>query len=85
VTVSNTGKVGTPVAILANTGATGQDETDDYWGEYVSVSADPNDDLTFWAVDEYINGNQTTNCSSQIGTGCTWATRIFTCRKGSGC
>ena len=85
VTVSNTGKVGTPVPILTNSGSTGQDETDDFWGEYVSVSADPNDDLTFWAVDEYINGDQTANCSSQIGTGCTWATRIFTCRKGSGC
>lgn len=85
VTVGASGKKGTPVAILSNSGASGQDETDNYWGEYISVSADPNDDLTFWAVDEYMNGNQTGNCTSTIGTGCTWATRVNTCKKGSGC
>lgn len=87
VTVDNSGNQGTPVAILANSGSSGQDETDEYWGEYVSVSSDPNDDLTFWAVDEYMNGNQTANCSAKnkLGSGCTWASRIFTCQKGSGC
>ncbi len=87
VTVGTNGMVGTPVAILSNNGSSGQDETDDYWGEYVSVSSDPNNDLTFWAVDEYMKGNQTANCSSalKLGTGCTWATRIYTCTKGSGC
>ncbi|MGB7130803.1 MAG: hypothetical protein WBD59_08340, partial [Candidatus Sulfotelmatobacter sp.] len=74
-----------PVAILKNSGTSGQDETDNYWGEYVSVSSDPNDDVTFWAVDEYMNGNQTGNCTSQTGTGCTWASRVHTCKKGSGC
>jgi hypothetical protein len=83
--VGSGGKQGTPVPILSNSGSSGQDETDDFWGEFVSVSSDPNDDLTFWAVDEYINGNQTANCTSQIGTGCTWGTRIYTCRRGSGC
>jgi len=85
VTVDSSGNQGTPVAILSNSGATGQDETDKFWGEYVSVSSDPNDDLTFWAVDEYMKGNQTSNCSFTIGSGCTWASRIYTCRKGSGC
>ena len=84
-TVSSTGVQGTPVAILKNSGNSGQDETDNYWGEYVSVSSDPNDDVTFWAVDEYMNGNQTGNCTSQTGTGCTWASRVHTCKKGSGC
>lgn len=85
VTIGASGKKDTPVAILSNTGSSGQDETDNFWGEYVSVSADPNDDQTFWAVDEYMNGNQTGNCSGTIGGGCTWATRINTCKKGSGC
>ena len=85
VTIGSSGKKGTPVAILSNSGLSGQDETDKFWGEYVSVSSDPNDDLTFWAVDEYMNGNQTSNCSSTIGSGCTWATRINTCRRSSGC
>lgn len=85
VTVSSSGVLGTPVTILSNSGSSGQDETDESWGEYVSVSSDPNDDLTFWAVDEYMNGNQTGSCTSSTGTGCTWASRIYTCKKGSGC
>ena len=85
VTIGASGKKNTPVAILSNSGSSGQDETDKFWGEYVSVSSDPNDDLTFWAVDEYINGNQTSNCTSTVGSGCTWATRVNTCRLGSGC
>jgi len=87
VTVDPTGAQGTPVPILANSGVSGQDETDQYWGEYVSVSSDPADDLTFWAIDQYMKGNQSGNCSfrTHIGTGCTWASRIFTCQKGSGC
>lgn len=85
VTVNSSGTQGPRVPILSNTGASGQDETDDFWGEYVSVSSDPNDDLTFWAVDEYMNGNQTSNCTSSRGSGCTWATRVYTCQKGSGC
>jgi hypothetical protein len=85
ITVSPNGKLDTPIPILSNSGASGQDETDDFWGEYVSVSSDPNDDLTFWAVDEYMNGNQIGNCSPRIGSGCTWSTRVFTCKKGTGC
>ena len=92
VTVAPDGTQGTPVAILSNSGSSGQDETDHDWGEYVSVSADPDDDSTFWAVDEYMNGNQVllqglNECNLKMGngSGCTWATRIFTCKKGSGC
>jgi hypothetical protein len=85
VTVSNSGTQGTWMPILSNSGASGQDETDDFWGEYVSVSSDPQDNLTFWALDEYMNGNQTSDCTPPHGTGCTWATRIYTCKKGSGC
>jgi hypothetical protein len=87
VTVASTGAQGAPVAILSNSGSSGQDETDQDWGEYVSVSSDPDDDSTFWAVDEYMNGNQVGNCSYKLGlgSGCTWASRIFTCQKGSGC
>lgn len=87
VAVDSSGVQGTPVAILSNSGSSGQDETDQDWGEYVSVSSDPDDDTTFWAVDQYMNGNQLGNCSYKlgIGSGCTWASRIFTCQKGSGC
>jgi hypothetical protein len=85
ITVSAKGNLNPPVAILSDSGASGQDETDDFWGEYVSVSSDPDDDLTFWAVDEYMDGTQTGNCTAKIGSGCTWATRVFTCKKGSGC
>jgi hypothetical protein len=87
VTVDTKGIQGAPVAILSDSGSSGQDETDQYWGEYVSVSSDPDNDATFWAVDEYMNGDQTTNCSYKlaIGSGCTWASRVFTCQKGSGC
>src|SRR5208337_4496987 len=38
VTIGSNGAQGTAVAILRNSGSSGQDETDDYWGEYVSVS-----------------------------------------------
>jgi hypothetical protein len=79
------GKPGPIELILSNSGASGQDETDTFWGEYASVSTDPNDDLTFWAVDEYMNGNQTQNCGAGGTTGCTWASRVYTCKKGSGC
>jgi hypothetical protein len=82
---STKGKLGPVELILSKSGTTGQDETDTFWGEYVSVASDPNDDLTFWATDEYMNGNQTSNCSGSGVTGCTWATRVYTCKKGSGC
>ncbi len=85
VTVTSSGVKGSRVPILSKSGSTGQDETNDFWGEYVSVSSDPNDDLTFWAVNQYMNGNQISNCTPTIGSGCTWATRIYTCKKGSGC
>ena len=84
-TVSPKGVAGKPVAILSKSGSSGQDETDDFWGEYVSVSSDPNDDLSFWAVNQYMNGDQVGNCTAKNGAGCTWATRIYVCQKGSGC
>lgn len=85
ITIGNTGIAGAPVPILSNSGTAGQDETDGFWGEYVSVSSDPNDDLTFWATDEYMNGDQVSNCSGNNVSGCKWATKVFTCKKGSGC
>ena len=85
ITVSSAGVVGNPVQILPNSGVSGQDETDTSWGEYVTVTSDPSDDLTFWAVNEYMNGNQTGNCNGISALGCKWATRVFACKKGSGC
>jgi len=87
VTIGPTGTQGTPVAVLANSGSSGQDETDQYWGEYVSVSSDPDNDMTFWSVNEYLNGNQLSNCSykANVGSGCTWASRVYACQVGAGC
>jgi hypothetical protein len=91
ITVDSSGNQGMPVAILGSaSGTTGQDETDTNWGEYVSVTTDPSDDLTFWAVDEYMKGNQLPpdadcNIKELNGANCTWASIIFTCQKGSGC
>ncbi len=84
-TVNNKGVRGAQVPILSTTGLSGQDETDQYWGEYVSVSTDPDDDLTFWVANQYMLGDQITNCNFSVGSGCTWATRIYTCKHGSGC
>ena len=85
ITVTPKGASGPVELILSDSGSSGQDETDAFWGEYVSTNSDPNDGLTFWAVDEYMNGNQTSNCGGGKAGGCRWATRIFTCKKGSGC
>lgn len=84
-TVGNSGRAGQPVPILTNSGNSGQDETDGFWGEYVSVSSDPSDDLTFWATNEYMKGDQVSNCVGTNISGCKWATRVFVCKKGSGC
>jgi hypothetical protein len=40
------------------------------WGNYVSVGLDPADNLTFWGVNEYLNGNQTPSAR-------TWQSEIF--------
>jgi hypothetical protein len=40
------------------------------WGNYVSVALDPANNLEFWGVNEYLNGNQTRSAL-------TWATEIF--------
>jgi hypothetical protein len=85
ITVASNGLIDSPTQILSNSGLSGQDETDEFWGEYISVGSDPDDDLTFWALNEYMNGNQISNCSAILTSGCTWATRVFTCKKGSGC
>ncbi len=85
VTISPNDVIGSPFLVLKNSGSSGQDETDAYWGEFMSVLVDPNDDLTFWSTSEYMKGNQIGNCTQQTGSGCTWASRIYTCKKGSGC
>lgn len=85
ITVAPNGVNGPVELVLSNSGLSGQDETDSSWGEYVSVNSDPNDGLTFWAVDEYMNGNQTSNCGGGKASGCRWATRVFSCKRGSGC
>jgi len=66
-----------------------------HWGEYVSTSIDPGDDLTFWSVGQYqasTNGNEATchgkdvadGCSTADYSGCNWSTSAFTCKEGSG-
>ena len=82
VTIGANQKAGTPVPILGNSGLSGENETNASWGAYISTTVDPMDDLTFWSVNEYMNGDQIANCP---GTGCTWASRVYTCKKSSGC
>jgi hypothetical protein len=61
------------------------DSANQSWGEYVSMSMDPTDDLTFWGVGEYLTTTES-NCHSGGGSSnvCEWLTTIFTCQKGSG-
>jgi len=63
----------------------GADASDNIWGEYVSVSIDPGDDVTFWGTGEYFGTTQT-QCpgTSNNHTTCTWETQIFNCYKGNG-
>jgi hypothetical protein len=64
-----------------------------HWGEYVSSSIDPSDNLTFWSAGQYLSINNESNChgidipdgcSSALTSGCNWQTAAFTCQKGSG-
>jgi len=61
------------------------DTANNSWGEFVSMSMDPTDDLTFWGVGEYLTTNES-NCHVGGGSSnrCQWLTTIFTCKKGSG-
>jgi hypothetical protein len=61
------------------------DTANNSWGEFVSMSMDPTDDLTFWGVGEYLTANES-NCHVGGGSSnrCQWLTDIFSCQKGSG-
>jgi hypothetical protein len=63
----------------------GSDDSDTIWGEYVSVSIDPSDNVTFWGTSEYFDTTQT-QCPGQQQNGnttCTWQTQIYNCYKGN--
>lgn len=53
-----------------------------YWGEYVSTTIDPTDDLTFWSVGEYFEKDQSGCTGGNNFQGCSWFTAIFSCKKG---
>lgn len=60
-----------PSLVLAGTGvSTGTSTYVPDWGNYVSVALDPANDLTFWGVNEYLQGNETPSAL-------TWATEVF--------
>jgi hypothetical protein len=61
----------TPALVLEGTGVSiGSPTYVPDWGNYVSVALDPANDLEFWGVNEYLNGNE-------MPKALTWATEIF--------
>jgi len=77
---------GSPGGLHSPKAGNGSDETDNHWGEYVSVSIDPKDDLTFWGTGEFFGQDQTGVCDNNgnDGANCKWETQIFNCTAGSG-
>ena len=57
-----------PTELLLYSGS-GDEENDDLWGDYSSMTVDPVNDCTFWYVTEYYGANQT-------GSSTIWQTRI---------
>ena len=84
VTIDSSGNASTPKQVLA---ATGADASDNIWGEYVSVSSDPDatDNISFWATGEYFTATQQ-QCPAwnpDGSTKCTWQTQLFNCQVGN--
>jgi len=76
--------LGTESTPAVTASATGADASDNIWGEYVSVSIDP-DNVTFWGTGEYFDTTQTQCPGEQNNqTTCKWQTQIFNCYKGNG-
>jgi hypothetical protein len=48
---------------------TADEQGENYWGSYTSITVDPVDDCTFWYVDEYF-------ATPQVGSSPNWNTRI---------
>ena len=90
--LDRSGNPGTATVVQSGTN-TIVDNCNHHWGEYVSASIDPSDDLTFWAAGEYLSSNginednchgAESGCTSSVTSGCNWQTGVFTCQKGSG-
>jgi hypothetical protein len=83
-TLDAAGATGTLTSVQTGS-ASITDSANQSWGEYVSMSMDPTDDLTFWGVGEYLTTTES-NCHSGGGSSnrCEWLTTIFNCQKGSG-
>ena len=83
-TLDAAGATGTLTSVQTGS-ASITDSANQSWGEYVSMSMDPSDDLTFWGVGEYLTTTES-NCHSGGGSSnvCEWLTTIFSCQKGSG-
>lgn len=88
------GNKGTVTLATAGTGSM-LDICNKHWGEYVSTSIDPSDDLTFWSVGEYLFNDVRTchgaeyTCGTHDYSDCGlstvgWRTEAFTCTEGSG-
>ena len=90
-TLNATGTLGTATSVQAGSNSI-TDKCNHHWGEYVSSSIDPSDNLTFWAAGEYLSNAESTchgvdvpdGCNSAEYSGCNWQTAVFTCQKGSG-
>jgi hypothetical protein len=78
--------VATVVPGLSFTGSENGNPNDNnqFWGEYVSTTIDPTDDLEFWSTGGFYPADQI-NCTSTanpVWNGCSWYTGIFSCKKG---
>jgi hypothetical protein len=87
-TISTLGAQGT-ATVVPNRSFTGAengnpDDGNQYWGEYVSTTIDPSNDLKFWSIGGYYETDQVgcTSSASPPWSGCNWYTTIFSCTKG---
>jgi hypothetical protein len=89
-TLDPTGTPGTATVVPGRsfTGSENDENTtpdhNQYWGEYVSTTIDPSNDLKFWSIGGYYETDQVgcTSSASPAWSGCNWYTTIFSCTKG---
>jgi hypothetical protein len=58
--------MGSEVSIVEGTGS--QLSNLSRWGDYASMTVDPEDDCTFWFTSEYLKSNGTWNWSTRISS-----------------
>jgi len=80
-TLDGVGNQGLPTVVQGGSGSI-IDTSNQHWGEYVSTSVDPSDDLTFWSTGQYLPSDEG-SCDQTTKMGCNWLTQVFYCKKGT--